>query len=140
MMSSGNADNANNIGEINASNVSGDNYNNTSNYENGNSTNNQANNFKENNNKEKYNYHVEDKQRDENMVDNGVPELEGDNPIARVIIEADQEGIELSHDPYSTAGDKIKQVYILLLNYGNDSVVKVRFIILNIYYIEYLNL
>ena len=95
MMSSGNGDNAGNIGEINAGNVSGDNSNNTGNSnDTGNSVHGDGNNS----------------DNDGNNSDNsGIPELEDDsNDIFQDIRAANEEREELSDDPDATIGDKLK--------------------------------
>jgi len=101
MMSTGNGDNASNIGEINAGNVSGDNSNNTGNsndtgnsvHGDGNNSDNDGNNSEGNN----------------NYDDPGTPDLEDDyNDVFQDVRGANEEREELSDDPDATTGDKIR--------------------------------
>jgi hypothetical protein len=90
MMSSGNGDNASNIGEINAGNVSGDNSNDTDNsvHGDGNNSDNDGNN---------------------NSDNPSTPDLEDDsNDVFQDIRGANEEREELSDDPDATTGDKIR--------------------------------
>ena len=98
MMSSGNGDNASNIGEINAGNVSGDNSNNTGNTDNSNDTGNSV--HGDGNNSD----------NDGNNSDNSsTPDLEDDsNDVFQDIRGANEEREELSDDPDATTGDKIR--------------------------------
>src|SRR6266576_544035 len=92
MMSSGNGDNAGNIGEINAGNVSGDNSNNTGN---SNDTGNSV--------------HGDGDNDGNNSDNSGTPELEDDsNDIFQDIRAANEEREELSDDPDATTGDKLR--------------------------------
>src|SRR6267154_496000 len=88
MMSSGNGDNASNIGEINAGNVSGDNSNGNSVHGDGNNSDNDGNN---------------------NSDNPSTPDLEDDsNDVFQDIRGANEEREELSDDPDATTGDKIR--------------------------------
>jgi hypothetical protein len=90
MMSSGNGDNASNIGEINAGNVNGDNSNDTDNsvHGDGNNSDNDGNN---------------------NSDNPSTPDLEDDsNDVFQDIRGANEEREELSDDPNATTGDKIR--------------------------------
>jgi hypothetical protein len=90
MMSSGNGDNASNIGEINAGNVNGDNSNDTYNsvHGDGNNSDNDGNN---------------------NSDNPSTPDLEDDsNDVFQDIRGANEEREELSDDPDATTGDKIR--------------------------------
>ena len=96
MMSSGNGDNASNIGEINAGNVSGDNSNNTGNSnDTGNSVHGDGNNS--------------DNDGNNNSDNPSTPDLEDDsNDVFQDIRGANEEREELSDDPDATTGDKIR--------------------------------
>jgi hypothetical protein len=96
MMSSGNGDNASNIGEINAGNVSGDNSNNTGNSnDTGNSVHGDGNNS--------------DNDANNNSDNPSTPDLEDDsNDVFQDIRGANEEREELSDDPDATTGDKIR--------------------------------
>jgi hypothetical protein len=98
MMSSGNGDNASNIGEINVGNVSGDNSNNTGNTDNSNDTGNSV--HGDGNNSD----------NDGNNSDNSsTPDLEDDsNDPFQDVRGANEEREELSDDPDATTGDKIR--------------------------------
>ena len=97
MMSSGNGNNASNIGEINAGNVSGDNSNDTGNsvHGDGNNSDNDGNNS--------------DNKGNNNSDDPSTPDLEDDsNDVIQEVRNANEEREELSDDPDATTGDKIR--------------------------------
>ena len=104
MMSSGNGDNASNIGEINAGNVSGDNYNNTGN------SNNTGNTGNSNDTGNSIHGDGNNSNNDGNNSDNSsTPDLEDDsNDIFQDMRSANEEREELSDDPDATTGDKIR--------------------------------
>lgn len=103
MMSSGNGDNASNIGGINAGNVSGDNSNNTGNSnDTGNSVHGDGNNSDNDGNNS-------DNNDNNNSDDPGTPDLEDDsNDVFQDVRGANEEREELSDDPDATTGDKIR--------------------------------
>jgi hypothetical protein len=98
MMSSGNGDNASNIGEINAGNVTGDNTDKSNNTGNSNDTDNSV--HGDGNNSD----------NDGNNSDNSsTPDLEDDsNDLLQDIRDANEEREELSDDPEATTGDKVR--------------------------------
>ena len=101
MMSSGNGDNASNIGEINAGNVTGDNSDNTGNSNNAGNSNDTDNSVHGDGN---------NSDNDGNNSDNSsTPDLEDDsNDLLQDIRDANEEREELSDDPEATTGDKIR--------------------------------
>jgi hypothetical protein len=103
MMSSGNGDNASNIGEINAGNVSGDNSNNTGNSnDTGNSVHGDGNNSDNDGNNS-------DNKGNNNSDNTSTPDLEDDsNDPFQDVRGANEEREELSDDPDATTGDKIR--------------------------------
>jgi len=106
MMSSGNGDNASNIGEINAGNVSGDNSNNTGNTDNSNDTGNSVHGDGNNSDNDGNN---SDNKGNNNSDNSSIPDLEDDsNDPFQDIRGANEERAELSDDPDATLGDKIR--------------------------------
>jgi len=106
MMSSGNGDNASNIGEINAGNVSGDNSNNTGNSDNSNDTGNSVHGDGNNSDNDGNN---SDNKGNNNSDNSSIPDLEDDsNDPFQDVRGAKEEREELSDDPDATTGDKIR--------------------------------
>jgi hypothetical protein len=117
-MSSGNGDNASNIGEINAGNVTGDNSNNTGN-DTGDNSNNTGNDTGDNsNNTGKSNDTGNSVHGDGNNSDNdgnnsdnsSTPDLEDDSSdvILQDLRDAKEEHDEVMDDPEATTGDKLR--------------------------------
>jgi hypothetical protein len=109
MMSSGNGDNASNIGEINAGNVSGDNSNNTGNSNNTDNSNDTGNSVHGDGNNSDNDGNNSDSKGNNNSDNSSTPDLEDDsNDLFQDIRGANEEREELSDDPDATTGDKIR--------------------------------